>query len=90
MGPFEAMIFLDASSYFWTRLPGAGGRAGERASEQGQTKLFLDASSWSGRPGGRAGEQGQAKLFLETSSYFWTRLPGAGGRAGGRAGEQGL
>ena len=64
MGPFEAMLFLDASSYFWTRLTGAGGRAGGRASEQGQPKLFLETSSdfWTrlpgagGRAGGRAGE----------------------------------
>ena len=59
MGPFEAMVFLDASSYFWTRLTGAGGRAGERARASkiisGDVFLFLDASSWSGWPGGRAG-----------------------------------
>ena len=75
MGPLEAMVFLDASCYFWTRRgisarvhnERAAGRAGRRADRL--AKLILDTSS-----GGRAGGRTRCR------NYFWTRS-----RAGGRA-----
>ena len=83
-----AKLFLETSSNFWTRLPGAGGRAGGRASK-GYSKIisgrvFLERAA--GRPGGRARASkiisGDVFLFLDASSWS--------GRPGGRAGEQGL
>ena len=89
MGPLEAMVFLDASCYFWTRRgisarvhnERAAGRAGGRGK---------DGKTISGHASGRAGRL--AKLFLDASCYFWTRRgisarvhnERAAGRAGGR------
>ena len=93
MGPLEAIVFLDASCYFWTRRgisarvhnERAAGRAGGRGK---------DGKTISGHVFGRAGGQADrlAKLFLDASCYFWTRRgisarvhnERAAGRAGGR------
>ena len=82
MGPLEAMVFLDASSYFWTRrgisAPVHNEPAAGRAGGRGKDGKTISGHVF-GRAGGRTGCQ----------SYFWTRLQQnycwARLRAGGRA-----
>ena len=86
MGPLEAMVFLDASCYFWTRRgisarvhnERAAGRAGGRTGWQSYfwTRRGISVRVHNERAAGRAGEGRMAKLFLDTS---------LGGRAGGQA-----
>ena len=82
MGPLEAMVFLDASSYFWTprgisarvHNERAAGRAGGRGK---------DGKTISGHIFGRADKL--PKLFLHTSSAKLFLGTSPGGRAGGQA-----
>ena len=81
MGPLEAMVFLDASCYFWTRRGISARvhkkRAAGRAGEGRMAKLFLD-TSWGGRVGGQAAKVISGHVFSKIISGH------VSGRAGGR------
>ena len=85
MGPLEAMVFLDASSYFWTRRGISARvhneRAAGRAGGGRMAKLFLDTSSGE-RAGGQAAKVISAHIFSKIISGH------VSGRAGGRTGCQ--
>ena len=82
MGPLEAMVFLDASCYFWTRRGISARvqneRAAGRAGGQGKDGKTISGHVF-GRAGGRTGCQSYFWTRLQ-QNYFWARL-----RAGGRA-----
>ena len=88
MGPLEAMVFLDASCYFWTRRgisarvhnERAAGRAGGRGK---------DGKTISGHVFGRAAGGQAAKVI---SGHVFSKIISGhvSGRAGGRAGGQAL
>ena len=77
MGPLEAMVFLDASCYFWTRRGISARVHNERAAGRAGGRTGWQSYFWTRlRAGGRADKV--PKLFLDT-------FPG--GRAGGQAGK---
>ena len=82
MGPLEAMVFLDASCYFWTRRGISARvhneRAAGRAGGRGKDGKTISGHVF-GRAGGRTGCQSYFWTRLQ-QNYFWARL-----RAGGRA-----
>ena len=98
MGPLEAMVFLDASCYFWTRRGISARVHNERAAGRAGGRTGWQSYFWTRlRAGGRAGGQGAEIISGHVpgraggradrlAKLFLDTFPG--GRAGGRTGWQ--